>query len=157
MKKNNCLLIMSILIVLLVGEGYYLLKERSEKIALSGMLQKANMNSQASIAVIKGTKFIDNPLSKRAYLIAPIEGRLDAETQKAVTGWDVGVDHDDKGLLKISLIPTDTANIQQQFTLKSGYKLYFIRLVLRNNPTNGNTIYRGDILGVLVDQNGIIR
>lgn len=162
MKKNNLVPVVIILVVLSIAEGYYIVKERNAKNALSMIVQSQVVKAQptkrpAPMFVMKGRKFADNPLSQKAYLIAPITGELSADAKKALTGWDVKTTDNPDGSLQVDLSPQETGDVKQQFTLKPGYKLYFIELSPADDSATEGDANRGDDIGVLVDQNGIVQ
>lgn len=162
MKKNNLVPVVIVLVVLSIAEGYYIVKERNAKNALSMIVQSQTMTAPptkkpAPMFVIKGRKFADNPLFQKAYLIAPVTGELSVDAKKALTGWVVNTTDNPDGSFQVDLSPQETGDIKQQFTLKPGYKLYFIELSPADDSATEGDANRGDDIGVLVDQNGIVQ
>lgn len=162
MNKNTVTAIIIILIILCVGEGYFVVKERNEKIALSMVPQNVKMPAKPSprprpMFITRGQNFADNPLSKKAYLIAPVTGDLSADAKRALTGWDVKTTNNTDGSVQVNLVPHETEDVQQQFTVKPGYKLYFIELTLADDSAADGDANRADDIGVLVNSDGIVQ
>lgn len=163
MSKNLLLGIIGVLFIACLVEGYWVVKERNEKIALGATLVKVQMSMAKQQTakpklsfVMKGQKFADNPLFQKAYLIAPVPGQLPDDAQKALTGWTVTNKTNADGTIQVTLTPKDTDDVEQTFTLKTGYKLYFIEMTLGDEKT-GTDANRGDDTGVLVDDKGIVQ
>lgn len=164
----NKYLLPAVIIVLLVavaGVGYFAMRERNEKNALGASLameqQKAMKPKTPSgapkfLPLMKGAKFSDNPISSKAYLIAPVAGALSKDAQTALTGWTVTSTPNSDGTTTVTLTPKEAEDVQQQFTLKTGYKLYFIEMNLADDAT-GVDENRGDDMGVLVDDKGMVQ
>ncbi|MDE2026075.1 MAG: hypothetical protein KGJ07_06270, partial [Patescibacteria group bacterium] len=134
---NKLLLsIIGVLFVACLVEGYWINKERSEKIALA-VLTVTNAQKQEAARpkptfLTKGQKFADSPLYSKAFLIAPVTGNVSAAAQKALNGWTVTSKENTDGTTTVSLTPKDADDVSQTYTLKTGYKLYFIEL----NPSD---------------------
>lgn len=162
MNKKVLVSIIIILIILCVGEAYFFVKERNEKIALStspkknSTIMKPSGGRPKAVFIMKGQKFSENALYAKAYLIFPVVGSLSADAQKALVGWDVKTTANSDGSSQIDLIPKEAEDIRQSFTIKQGYKLYFIEMNLADDQT-GVDENRGDDIGVLVNQDGIVQ
>ena len=162
MKNSNLVVVALVLLAIAVGEGYYIMKGSATKgipyVTQTQAMQakKPTPRSARPTFVMKGQKFADNPISKKAYLIAPVTGPLSRDAQIALTGWTVKTTNNPDGSLQVNLIPQETEDVQQQFTVKPGNKLYFIELTLADDSATGGDANRGDDIGVLVDQNGIV-
>ncbi len=161
-NKNILFAVIVFLVIFSIGEGYFVLRERNEKIALSNAWQTSKMmmakptNRPEPMFVMKGQKFAQSPLFQKAYLIAPVTGVLPDDAKKALTGWNVKTVNNADGSTQVTLIPHEAEDVQQQFTLKKGYTLYFIEMTLVDDTT-GVDHNRGDDIGVLVDENGIVQ
>ena len=164
MNKNLLVGVIVILLLACLGEGYWINRERNEKLALgmslgktiAMMTPKPPTGSSRPMPMMKGSKFADNPLSSKAYLIAPATGALSADAQKATTGWTITSKDNGDSTTTVTLTPKEAEDVQQVFTLKSGDKLYFIEMTLIDDTT-GVDENRADDMGVLVDQNGIVQ
>ncbi len=161
--KNILIGICIILVLACLGEGYLINRERNEKIALSVALVKQQQSMQPKTPtgtrptpLLKGQKFADNPISSKAYLIAPTTSTLSADAQKALTGWTVTKKANADGTTQVTLIPKEAEDVEQTFTLHEGYKLYFIEMNLSDDAT-GVDENRGDDMGVLVNDKGIVQ
>ncbi len=166
MNKNVLVIFILILIVACLAEGFFVFKERQEKIVLGLQLASVQQKSMkpsmqlgkrpAPMMVMKGQKFADTPLFSKAYLIFPTNGSLSSDAQKATTGWDIKTTLNADGSTQVDLIPKEAEDVKQSFTVKSGYKLYFIEMTLVDDQT-GVDENRGDDIGVLVNQDGIVQ
>jgi hypothetical protein len=165
-KNNLWVTIATLLIFACIVEGYFIIKERNEKIALSiqdTTKQQAMMKPPAGggkrpapMMVMKGQKFSDNPLSQKAYLIFPTIGTVSSDAQTALTGWDMKTTPNSDGSTQVDLIPKEAEDIKQSFTIRAGFKLYFIEATLVDDKT-GVDENRGDDIGVLVSPDGIVQ
>lgn len=164
MNKNLAYGIICALVILCIGEGYWIVRERNAKIALSLgiMAQKQQMPKMSPPPkgkpsfIMKGMKFSDSPLFSKAYLIAPVSGDLSKDAQIATTGWTVNSTANSDGSVSVDLVPKEAEDVKQSFTVKPGYKLYFIEMTLVDDGT-GVDENRGDDIGVLVDPNGMVQ
>ncbi len=163
-NKSSGILIGIIVILLIVSlaEGYYIYKKRTsaQTMITNNSMTPNNTtikpaSKQKPTFVMKGMKFSDSPLVSKAYLIYPVNGDLSTDAQKALTGWNVKTNPQNDGSTIVTLVPHEAEDIQQQFTVKTGYKLYFIEMTLVDDKS-GIDENRGDDIGVLVDQNGIV-
>lgn len=161
MNKNVVIGIIVVLLIAVIGEGYYVNKERNDKKALAAAWTKwqlaiTNAPKPRPSFFTPGKKFADNPLSSKAFLIAPVSGDLNADAQKALTGWTVDSAKNEDGSTQITLSPKDTDDVKQTFTLKTGFKLYFLEMTF-GDEANDLDHNRGDDTGILVDDKGIIQ
>lgn len=166
MNKNILVGLIVVLVIICLGEGYFINKERDEKIGLSfkiASLEQARAkptgtggNRPAPAMVIKGQTFADNPLSSKAFLIFPTTRALSSEAQTALTGWNIKKTPNADGSTQVDLIPSESADIKQSFIVKAGYKLYFVDLTSSDEKT-GVEQNRGDDIGVLVDDKRIVQ
>jgi len=163
-NKNFLLIIIAILIVVCLVEGYLIKHERDAKIAIAvnSTLQRQNpaqrpqSGGRAPGFVTKGMKFQDSPLFSKAYKIFPVTGSLSGDAKKATTGWNIKTINLSDGSTQVNLVPLEAEDVQQEFIVKPGYSLYFIELNLADDAT-GIDQNRMDDMGVLVDQNGIVQ
>ena len=155
MTKNIAIVI---LILLCVAEGGYIfLHSKQQTVRRSMTARKIYPTSTAAkrpAFLTPGTKFADNPLFAKAYKIFP--GDLSDNAKQALNGWDLKQTAMSDGSTQVSLIPHEAEDIQQTFIVKPGYSLYFIEMTLVDDKT-GKDMNRGDDMGVLVDQNGVIQ
>lgn len=157
MIKNT---IIALLIIACIAEGAYILKTHHTKEELTMQPQSKSLmaptNRPKPSFIMKGQKFADNPLSSKAYLIFPTNGPLTGDAKTAMTGWNMQTTASADGSTVVTLIPHEAEDIKQSFTVKPGNKLYFIEMTLVDDTT-GVDENRGDDIGVLVDQNGIVQ
>lgn len=155
--------VIGILFVACLILGFWAVRERSEKIAMSTQWAKqlASQSEKSAakpkpVFLTKGQKFADSPLFSKAYLIAPVIGDLSAAAQKALNGWTLTSKNNTDGTTTVSLTPKDADDVSQTYTLKTGYKLYFIELNPVDEPSTEDK-NRGDDMGVLVDDKGLVQ
>lgn len=164
MSKNVLLIIIAVLVVICLAEGYLIKYERDAKIAvaMNSIQQKQNSpqrppsNGKGPGFVTKGMKFQDSPLFSKAYKIFPATGGLSDSAKQATTGWNIKTTNLADGSTQVNLVPLEAEDVQQEFIVKPGYSLYFIELNLADDAT-GVDQNRMDDMGVLVDQNGIVQ
>lgn len=167
MVKN---IIIAILIVVALGEGFFLIKQRSlaaqsqqataMQMSKQSKLPPAGPNAKRKggrpIILTKGMNLKTTPVFKYAYQIAP--GNLSPNAKKALIGWKIATTKQTDGTLTVSLTPTDSEDQSQQYVVKSGNTLYFIEQIPFDDKANQDKDlnYRDDY-GVIVDKNGIIQ
>jgi hypothetical protein len=134
----------------MMGNGDYYYRNTN-----SMMNRSDNMPPQP-IMVKKGQDFTTSPLFSKAYQIFPVVATQSANEKEALNGWTVKKSLQADGSTQVDLISTESEDIRQSFIVKPGYKLYFIEMNLMDDK-NGNDENRGDDIGVLVDQNGIVQ
>lgn len=162
MNKTFLYLVIAVLIIVSVIEGYYVIHERNAKIALgvkteqSRMFLKKTSPQGRPIIVSPGMKFVDSPFYATAYKIAPITGTLSQKTQIALTGWNMKTENLTGGDLQVTLSPLETGDVKQVYVVKPGDTLYFVEMKLADDAT-GSDKNRLDDMGVLVDKNGIVQ
>ncbi len=161
MNKNILVGIIIVLAVICVAEGFFIVHERNAKIAAMNYAARRSRIGQQPprgkpMLVLKGQNFMNNPLFSRAYLIFPTSGTLSSDAQKAMAGWTMNTTANSDGSTQVDLIPKEAEDVKQSFTVKQGYKLYFIELTLSDDQT-GVDLNRADDIGVLVDPNGIVQ
>lgn len=103
----------------------------------------------------KGMKFVGTPYEKNAYLIAP--GDLSIAAQKALVGWNIKKDTLADGSLRVSLIPKDSDDIAQTYTIKPGYSLYFVEITFSDDTSSDKDLNLRDDYGIIVDKDGIVQ
>ena len=153
-----------ILLVVAIAEGLYFVNQKTGAPYISS-ISKANAASN-TLAVVptssgtkpmmvsKGMKFADSPIFQMAYKIAP--GDLTAETNKALSGFDVKKQTLSDGSIQVDLIPKESAYIKQEFTVKPGNTLYFIEATSADDPDENTDLNLRDDYGVIVDKNGLV-
>lgn len=161
MNKNILFGIIILLLVVCIAEGFFVFKERNAKLAMMQAVKAASTRvtpppGRRPMPFMQGQKFSDNPLSAKAYLIFPTSGVLSDDAKKALEGWDLKTTQNSDGSTTIDMIPLKSEYIRQTFTVKSGFKLYFIEATLVDDKPDVDE-NRGDDTGVLVDQNGIVQ
>ncbi len=156
MNKNT---IIVILLVLLGSSGVYIMKLRRDRVEVARIFQEqlkktAPTSSVRPQFITKGMKFADSPMFSKAYQIAP--GDISASAKQALNGWTMTQKKLTAGTIEVSIIPQESQDVAQQFTVKPGFKLFFIELTTADDTT-GLDQNRQDDIGVLVDQNGLVQ
>jgi hypothetical protein len=161
--NKNLVIVIAILLVLVVGEGVYALKKRhdlsqlrEQMMASSGQPTQQKSPGPKPMLLEKGMKLADNPIAQFATKIAP--GDLTDSAKAVMTGFNMTSKPQADGSVIVSLMPKDSDDQAQQYTVKKGETLYFIEQtpVDDNADKDVDMNYRDDY-GVIVDANGIVQ
>ena len=160
MNKN---ILIALLILLVLGEGAYIVKKRHDvdglKVALAEQTQAAQPKMSPPpkpMLLSKGMKLADNPIAKNAYLIAP--GIVSDTAKTAMVGFAITSKTQADGTTVVNLAPKDADDQSQQYILKKDQTLYFIEQTPADDQADQDKDlnYRDDY-GVILDQNGIVQ
>jgi len=144
MKK----LLLLVPVVLLLGAGC---GTTTSMTATKGLTPATN-TSQSSTAV----KFTDEPYYQSAYEVDP-NGltNLSDLMKQVLSGFTVTAAHNTDGTTTVHLAATKAEYKTQDYTLKSGEKLYFIETTLGDDSNGEDRMYADDT-AVVVDANGYV-
>lgn len=151
-------LIIVVLALLAIGEGYLLYKNYSNKPKSEATETTSSAKPSPAPRIpflTKGMKLADWPMSKFAYQIAP--GDLSVGAQSALSGWTIKSTSQSDGSLLVSLTPKTSDDQSQQYTVKKGEILYFVEMTpVDDKDVNTDTNLRDDY-GVITDAQGIVQ
>lgn len=162
MGKN---IVIAVLVLALLAEGALVLRYRGEfhtaraQAAKLVSMPPAGPNAKGAgrpILLTKGMNLKSTPLFKYAFQIAP--GDLSTEAKHAVTGWNITAQNQSNGSTVVTLIPKDSDDTAQQYTIKPGQTLYFIEQTPTDDKADQDKDlnYRDDY-GLVTDSQGNIQ
>lgn len=112
-------------------------------------VQPSGRNSSGA----SGIKFADQPYANKAYLISG--DTLDSDAKQAISGFNLDKQTLSDGSQKITLTAVDPGYQDQQYTITSGEKLYFVEKFMGDDPNNHeNNI--GDDQAIVVNSDGYV-
>jgi hypothetical protein len=161
-SSNMAIYFVFVIVLLIVAGGAYMYGKHSVKpVVLSAKTSgQADFQSPppSGLPNMKGQKFSDTSLYDQAVQIYP--GTISESAKAILTGWNLKTTNLPNGSVQADLIPVGSeateGDTMHSFTVKPGYKLYFVDL----NPSDdkpGMDVNTHDDLGILVDGNGIIQ
>lgn len=155
-------IIIVLLVVLVAVEGVFLLKQKP-KPAVEGAMTAVSPTPRPSGApagrpplLTRGMKLTGSPMEKFAFKIAP--GAIPDASQKMLTGFTVTSKTLTDGSIQVDLVPKDTDDQFQSYTLKKGNSLYFIEMTQTDDvpDSDRDQNYRDDY-GIIVDGAGVVQ
>ena len=163
MNKN---LIIGLLLLVVVIESGYLLWGRNS--SYRGMMQTAsgasgtmpaagpNARGGRQMMLTKGQVLKNSPIFQYAYQLVP--GPIPDATKKAMTGFSVQEAAQPDGSTLVTLMPKDSEDQKQEYTVKKGQMLYFIEQTPADDQADKDLDlnYRDDY-GIITDGNGIVQ
>ena len=162
MVKNILLGILGFGVIILGG---LLFLEVQKTHALRAQLASSKMppagpnakgSGRAPIILSKGTNLKTTPLFQFAFQIAP--GALSDASKKALIGWNIDSKTQVDGSIVVTLMPKDSDDQDQQYTIKAGQVLYFIEQTPADDKSDSDKDlnYRDDY-GIVTDSSGAIQ
>lgn len=153
MIKNIVIGILAVALVAETGFGIWKWKQsRPEETAEKKVVQAPPRPSFLS----KGDKLADSPTAKVAYKIAP--GDLDAQAKTALVGWTITSKIATDSSVVVSLVPKNSDDQAQQYTVRPGYSLYFVESTPVDDHADSDTDSNlRDDYGIIVDGNGVVQ
>lgn len=153
-------IIIAVLVVAVVAEGYLLWKKKTMPVAAGTptqmMARPSGMPARPPAMLAKGDNLLKSAMAQYAYKIAP--GDIPAASQKVLIGFSVNTTQLPNGSEQVDLVPKDTDDQFQTYVITSGELLYFIEMTPNDDKTDEDKDlnYRDDY-GIITDANGVIQ
>jgi len=153
-------IIIGVLVVAVLVEGYFLWMKKSSAPVVAGaktqvMARPSGMQARPPL-LSKGDNLLTSATSQYAYKIAP--GDIPAASQKVLTGFSVKTTQLPDGSTQVDLVPKDSNDQFQSYVIKTGESLYFIEMTSSDDKQDADKDlnYRDDY-GIITDANGIMQ
>lgn len=146
-----------------IAEGLFIAKNQFMKTSAAPVIINNSQSAGGSqpartppTPLTKGTVFSDSPIFKYAHQIAP--GMLSDDAKTALNGFTMTQTTDAGGSLVVTLTPKESDDQKQEYSLKSGEKLYFVEMTTGDDQIDSATDNNlRDDYGVIVDSNGSVQ
>lgn len=164
--------IIGILVIMALTEGYFLMMKKSAPTALGaatatiattpspqtsgGPRPSGFPGGRPPAPLARGDKFVGSAVEKFAHLIAP--GTISADSQQYLTGFAVKSTSLEGGDTQVDLVPKDSDDQFQSYVLKPGDSLYFVEMTPVDDKADKDVDanYRDDY-GIVVNSQGIVQ
>ncbi len=155
---KNSLIVVLFVVAAFAGYKWYMYRAAYRQLMAQAATQSSQKTPTAPLKGLTmpktGENFSSTPAYSHAYQIFP--GQLTSQAQQAINGFDMKTSDLADGSTKITLTSKDQTDQSQSYTVKSGQKLYFVEMVLRDDANTGHDINLHDDYGVIVDGNGMV-